>query len=526
MSPAGWTNNGGTFTPGTGTVSFNGSSLQTVSGTTTFNNFTVSNANGVSMTSDNTVNGVLALTSGDITVANTKTLTMPSTGTSSGAFDAIGNVLRAGFVTGGSALSFGNPFNTVQVTAGAAPPNISVNLVKSVPAGGQSFPTAVKRTYTVTPSAGEFTATVRLHYQDSDLNGSTEGAGLNLFRFDGTKWQTVAQTANDSAANWVERSGVTTFSPWTMANATVPDAPTGATATAGHTKATVIFSAPASDGGSPITGYTVVSNPAGGVDTNVGTTALSHLVTGLTNGTAYTFTVTATNSAGTGPPSTPSNSVTPAPTVPDAPTGVTATAGYAKATVIFSGPPSDGGSPITGYTVSSNPAGGVDTNAGTMTLTHMVTGLTNGTPYTFTVKATNALGAGPASTPSNSVTPAPTAPDAPSGAIALAGNAKATVSFSPPAFDGGSPIGGYTVSSSPAGGADTDAGTTGLSHLVTGLSNGTTYTFTVTAANAVGTSAASAPSNAVTPLAPLFIDDPLQVGVTPTRRPCTSGFRA
>jgi subtilisin family serine protease len=93
-----------------------------------------------------------------------------------------------------------------------------------------------------------------------------------------------------------------------QAAATAPSAPTNVAATAGNTQATVSFSAPASDGGSPITSYTVTSTPG-----NLTATGASSpiTVTGLTNGTPYTFTVHATNAAGPGPESSASNSVTP-----------------------------------------------------------------------------------------------------------------------------------------------------------------------------------------------------------------------
>jgi hypothetical protein len=165
-------------------------------------------------------------------------------------------------------------------------------------------------------------------------------------------------------------------------------------------------------------------------------------VKGLQNGTAYTFTVTATNKVGTGLASSPSSPpVTPA-TELGAPTGVTAavTASNPEASVSFNLPASDGGSTITGYTVTSKPGGITGTGTGSPI---PVTGLTYGTAYTFTVTATNEIGTGKASSPSKSVTPY-TVPGEPLDVKAKAGNAEATVSFNAPASNG-SPITSYTV---------------------------------------------------------------------------------
>src|SRR6202040_1841380 len=114
--------------------------------------------------------------------------------------------------------------------------------------------------------------------------------------------------------------------------------------------------APTSNGGSAITGYRVtpyIGTTAQTVST-FATTATSQPITGLTNGTTYTFTVAATNVVGTGPDSSASNAVTPvgAATVPGAPTGASATGGDASATVSWTAPGSNGGSAISGYRVT------------------------------------------------------------------------------------------------------------------------------------------------------------------------------
>ena len=97
----------------------------------------------------------------------------------------------------------------------------------------------------------------------------------------------------------------------------IPSAPTHVIALRQNGQATILFDAPL-NGGSPITLYTVTSS-GGQIVTGTG---LSIVVTGLTNGISYTFTVTATNSFGTSDSSLVSNAVIPA-NIPDAPTGLT-----------------------------------------------------------------------------------------------------------------------------------------------------------------------------------------------------------
>ena len=159
---------------------------------------------------------------------------------------------------------------------------------------------------------------------------------------------------------------------------TVSDAPTAVVATAGNAQATVTFTPPVNNGGDAITSYTVTSSPGGFTSTG---SASPLTVTGLTNGTSYTFTVVATNSVGNSAASSPSNAVTPA-TIPNPPTSVSATAGNAQATVTFTPPVNNGGNAITSYTVTSSPGGFTSTGSASP-LT--VTGLTNGTAYTLSL---------------------------------------------------------------------------------------------------------------------------------------------
>ena len=213
-------------------------------------------------------------------------------------------------------------------------------------------------------------------------------------------------TKNPTAPTTAAAKGI-----WTLAQASdfvkqgiwprSPGAPTIGTATAvGATGATVAYTAPSDLGTGSVT-FTATSTPG----SITGTGASPITVSGLSTGTAYTFTVTASTPGGTGPASAASNSVTPTATVPGAPTIGTATAtSSTTATVVYTAPASDGGSTITSYTATSSPSGitGTLSQAGSGTIS--VSGLTANTSYTFTVTATNAIGTSAASAASNSIT--------------------------------------------------------------------------------------------------------------------------
>jgi hypothetical protein len=133
-----------------------------------------------------------------------------------------------------------------------------------------------------------------------------------------------------------------------------------------------------------------------------------------------------------------------------------------------------------------------------------ISGLTNGTTYSIILQAVGKIGnpVGAASDPVEvTLEAASTAPDAPTGLSAAPGDSQASVTWTKPA-DGGSTITGYTVTSAPDGKTCTTSNADTLTCDVTGLTNGTAYTFSVTATNGVGTSAASAASSSVTPAAP------------------------
>jgi len=181
--------------------------------------------------------------------------------------------------------------------------------------------------------------------------------------------------------------------------------------------------------------------------------------------------------------------------LPTPPRAVQASGGDSTATVTWQ-PASDGGDPITQYSVTAFPGGATTTVAGDVT-TAVVTGLTNGAEYSFTVRARNALGWSGRSAPSEPVTTeASRPPGAPLITDVYPRDSAVRVSWSPP-DTGAENLVRYVVTASP-GGTSVEAPATATEAIVTGLTNGTRYTFTLAAVAANG-SGVSLPSPAVAP---------------------------
>ena len=278
-----------------------------------------------------------------------------------------------------------------------------------------------------------------------------------------------------------------------------PTAPTGVTATSGNRLATISWKAVAVPGGAPVSKYVVTAIP-GSMHCVAAAPTTSCTVGNLTNGTSYSFVVVAFNKAGHSPASAPSAPVVPA-TVPGAPLSLVAqvSPGTTTVTLSWSAPSDDGGDAVTSYTVSSVPAG--LTCTATRTTSCQIANLVPGTSYSFSVTATNLVGTGAASAASVPVV-ATVVPAAPQSVKAVRGAAGVvTVSWTAPASNGGAPLTGYTVSSTPT---SKGCATTATSCTISGLASGGSYSFSVAAKNAVGAgpAAKSAPVLMAVPPSP------------------------
>ena len=286
---------------------------------------------------------------------------------------------------------------------------------------------------------------------------------------------------------------------------TTASAPVNLVGTFGDAKVTLAWGTPTSNGGGAITDYLIQYREARPLTPwttfqHVASTATTIAVTGLTNGTAYFFRVAAVNPVGFGATALTSP-ITPM-TIPGAPAIFSATPGNASVDLVWRAPASDGGGAISNYIIEYKVDGPsitwtrfprVASNATTATITSLV----NGTNYLFRVTAVNAAGIGPASNTSSVVMPV-TVPSVPFNVVGVGGDKQARLTWSTPASNGGLPIIDYLVEVRAVADATwatfADGTSTATSATVTGLTNGVSYLFRITAKSSFGSSAASAES--------------------------------
>ena len=313
----------------------------------------------------------------------------------------------------------------------------------------------------------------------------------------GTDYTFEVRAQNDS----VENGG---WSEWSRLSAaenplTTPSAPDRPTAERGDRQVQVTWRAPA-DGGDPISLYQVSSSiDSRWVDVTPQGVTNSHTWENIPNGTDVSFRVHAVNRD---PSSTTPGNISPASavvrtcSVPDAPLQPTAERGDTQATVRWARP-ADQGCAITQYRITAS-NGAVQTAPATAT-SHVFTGLSNGTPYAFTVAAVNEVVTqdGRAAIPSpqsTSVTPAGPPFVTNVTAATNVGVRQVRVDWNP-ANDNGSPITSYQLQVN--GGAWQNVGNV-TTVTRTEASNGATYTYRVRAVNSVGPSTQTGASASVT----------------------------
>jgi hypothetical protein len=255
-----------------------------------------------------------------------------------------------------------------------------------------------------------------------------------------------------------------------------PGAPGRVTGQPGNAQARITWDA-AAPNGAAITGYSVTWRSPDGASgaVQVAGNQLTAVATGLRNGTGYVATVVAHNSVGDGPPG-PSAPFTPSSEVPGAPGAVKADASRGDGTVAVSWSAADGqGHTIAHYDVTAKGSDGSTAQvAQTSGTSATVTGLGLGVSYTFTVTATNDLGTtGQPSAPSNATTPFQPA-GAPTGVTVAVRDGGATITWSAPDLRGGT-LQHYVVDATGQPARTVDSGPVSFD----GLTNGTTYTFSV-----------------------------------------------
>jgi predicted phage tail protein len=374
------------------------------------------------------------------------------------------------------------------------------------------------------PTATPRNTVVKLAWLAPSSNG---GATINKYRVQRATgksgpWKTIATPTVRRYRATGLRNGTryyfriaahnaTGYGPYsTAANAvprTVPSTPRSPVATPGNKTVKLTWLRPASNGGATIDKYRVQRAVAGGSwKTIAHPTTRTYTATALANGTKYSFRIRAHNAAGYGAFSTRVSAVPR--TVPSVPRSPKATPGIASVTVSWQQPLRTGGATVGYYQVERRTEGTSQwASIGSPQGTSIVVSGTNGTTYSFRIRAHNVAGFSPWSTLVGATAGAPTAPLSPS-VIALNGSVE--LHWLQPSSSGGAAIGYYAVQQSTTGtsGWTTIDSPTTLGYTVPGLTNGTKYYFRILAHNSLGWSPASTVIGAVPRTSPGAVQSP------------------
>ena len=208
-----WTNNG-TFTASTSTIQYVGGNDASISGATTFNVLTEnknSSSNNILLNSNISV-ATLNMTSGKMTTGN-YAVTITTTRTGGGI--VLGTITRTHTFSNGTSYAFEGPFNTINFASGGAGISSVSVTVTSGAVSDFPFGSSVNREYNVSVTGGAYNATLRLHYDDAELNGNSETA-MTLWKYSGS-WSNSGKTSNSSTDNWVEQNSLTSIGTrWTL----------------------------------------------------------------------------------------------------------------------------------------------------------------------------------------------------------------------------------------------------------------------------------------------------------------------
>lgn len=209
-----WVNNGN-FVAGTSTIQFRGATNTTISGATTFNTLKLyksASTNTVTLLQDVTA-ATVDMYRGTLKTGS-KILTITNNRINSGII--LGTITRTHAFVAGTAYAFEGANSTIKFGTVSGVTSVTVNTtignVADFPYGG-----AIGRVYTITIPTGTYTnATLRLHYEDAELNGNDESK-MQLWRYNGAAWALGGKTSNSTTSNYVEKTGLTDISNrWTF----------------------------------------------------------------------------------------------------------------------------------------------------------------------------------------------------------------------------------------------------------------------------------------------------------------------